>query len=238
MSEAYGSDFWRRAVLEGKGILSDIQIAFLELFAGLSDQDQFYLTGGTALAEYYLGHRLSYDLDLFTSQSDLIIPFSFQVERAAKAANIQIEVVRRFESFVEFQVKMGEEILKVDLALDAPFRFSPPEMTKTGVLVNGLKDIQADKTLAYFSRAEPRDAIDLFFLLQDVGIDRLVYLAQQKDPGFDLYWFAVSLNQVTNFPNEIERWPVKMLMACDVVELKRIFLELAMRVMTDLTEDN
>ena len=223
-------------MLEGKGILSDIQIAFLELFAGLPDQDQFYLTKGTALSEYYLGHRLSYDLDLFTSQSDLIIPFSFQIERAAKAANIGIEVVRRFESFVEFQVIMGEEILKVDLALNAPFRFSPPEMSETGVLVNGLEDIQADKTLAYFGRVEPRDAIDLYFLLKDAGYDRLVDLARQKEAGFDLYWFAVSLNRVAGFPDEIERWPVKMLVMCNVAELKRIFLDLAMRIMDELTK--
>jgi hypothetical protein len=225
-------------VLKGKGILSDIQKSFLELFAGLPDQKQFYLTGGTALAEYFLGHRLSYDLDFFTSQSDLILPFSFQVEKAAQAANIQVDVVRRFESFVEFQIKMGEEVLKVDLALDSPFRFSPPEPSETGVLVNGLEDIQADKTLAYFGRAEPRDAIDLFFLLDDVGMDRLVDLARQKDSGFDIYWFAISLNQVANFPNEIERWPVKMLVDCDVVELKRVFLGHAMRIMAELTESD
>jgi len=50
-------------VLKGRGILSEFQKAFLQLFASLPDQERFYLTGGTALAEYYLGHRLSYDLD-------------------------------------------------------------------------------------------------------------------------------------------------------------------------------
>lgn len=49
-------------MLKGKGILPNFQIAFLRLFAGLPDQEHFYLAGGTALAEYYLGHRLSYDL--------------------------------------------------------------------------------------------------------------------------------------------------------------------------------
>jgi len=28
--------------------------------------DNFYLSGGTALAEFYLGHRLSEDLDFFS----------------------------------------------------------------------------------------------------------------------------------------------------------------------------
>jgi hypothetical protein len=111
-------------VLRGKGILSDFQKAFLRLFASLPDQERFYLTGGTALAEYYLGHRLSYDLDLFTSEADLILPFSYRVEQAGQAAGMNVVVVRRFASFVEFQVSQGEANLKVDVALDSPFRFA------------------------------------------------------------------------------------------------------------------
>ena len=107
-------------MLKGKGILSEFQKAFLQLFASLPDQENFYLTGGTALAEYYLGHRLSFDLDLFTREADLIVPFSYQVEQAAKKAGWQARVVRRFASFVEFQINQGENALKIDLALDSP----------------------------------------------------------------------------------------------------------------------
>jgi hypothetical protein len=41
-------------VLRGRGLLTSIQRAFLKAFAGLPDQEHFYLVGGTALAEYYL----------------------------------------------------------------------------------------------------------------------------------------------------------------------------------------
>jgi hypothetical protein len=222
-------------VLKGKGILTDFQKAFLRLFAGLPDQERFYLTGGTALAEYYLGHRLSYDLDLFTGEADLIVPFSYRVEQAAQAAGLQVSVVRRFASFVEFQVSQGENTLKIDLALDSPFRFAPLEPSDTGVWVNDFQDIQTDKTLAFFGRAEPRDAIDLFFLLQMTKFEDLAELAHQKDTGFDLYWFAVALNRIAKFPDEMERWPVKMLVSCDPVELKRSFQSLAMSIMANLT---
>jgi hypothetical protein len=47
-------------------LLTPLQEQFLQVFATLPDQEQFYLTGGTALAEFYLGHHLSYDLDFFT----------------------------------------------------------------------------------------------------------------------------------------------------------------------------
>ena len=221
---------------KGKGILSGFQTSFLHFFASLPDQERFYLTGGTALAEYYLGHRLSYDLDLFTSDTGLIVPFSYQVEQAAQAAGMQVAVVRRFASFVEFQISQGEEQLKIDLALDAPFRFAPTELSDTGVWVNDFQDIQTDKTLAFFGRAEPRDAIDLYFLLQRTNFEELAELAHQKDSGFDLYWFAVALNRTSTFPDEIERWPVKMLVACDPLALKSSFRSLAIQIMAKHTE--
>jgi predicted nucleotidyltransferase component of viral defense system len=222
-------------MLKGKGILSDFQKTFLGLFASLPDQEHFFLTGGTALAEYYLAHRLSYDLDLFTSDAELIVPFSYRVEQVTRNANMGITVVRRFASFVEFQLSQGESQLKVDLALDSPFRFAPVELGDAGVLVNDFQDIQIDKTLAFFGRAEPRDAIDLYFLLQKTKLEELTELAHQKDTGFDLYWFAVALNRTAKFPDELERWPVKMLVECDPVELKRSFQSLAMKIMENHT---
>lgn len=218
-------------MLKGKGILSDHQKAFLRLFSSLPDQEQFYLTGGTALAEYHLGHRFSFDLDLFTSEADLILPFSYRIEQAAQFYDLQVNVVRRFASFIEFQASRGEDTLKIDLALDSPFRFAPVEQGDAGVMVNDFQDIQTDKMLAFFGRAEPRDAVDLFFLLQKTGFNELAELARQKDTGFDLYWFAVALNRVTKFPDEIENWPVKMLVDCDPVEIKRSFQDLAMQIM-------
>jgi hypothetical protein len=95
-------------MLKGKGTLSDFQRAFLQLFASLPDQKRFYLTGDTALAEYYLGHRLSYGLDLFTSDGDLILPFSYRLEQASQSAGWQVGIMRRFASFVQIQVSQGE----------------------------------------------------------------------------------------------------------------------------------
>ena len=66
------------------GLLTALQKEFLSVFSGLSDQAQFYLTGGTALAEYYLGHRLSIDLDFFTGVDNLILPTSYQIENACR----------------------------------------------------------------------------------------------------------------------------------------------------------
>ena len=68
------------------------------------------------------------------------------------------------------------------------------------MLVNDFQDIQTDKLLAFFGRAEPRDAIDLYFLLKKTSFEVLANLASQKDTGFDLYWFSISLNRTALFP--------------------------------------
>ncbi len=47
-------------------VISDIQKSILLDFPSVTDAGQFYLTGGTALAEFYLKHRKSNDLDFFT----------------------------------------------------------------------------------------------------------------------------------------------------------------------------
>ena len=143
--------------------------------------------------------------------------------------------MRRFASFIEYQVSQGAESIKVDLALDSPFRFAPAEVGDFGVKVNDLQDLQADKTLAFYGRTEPRDAVDFYFLLQTTSFEDLAEHAGQKDTGFDLYWFAIALNRTASYPDEIERWPVKMLADCDPVAMKRTYQGLAMQIMSKHT---
>lgn len=221
----------------GKGVLTTIQKDFLALFSGLPDQEHFYLAGGTALAEYYLGHRLSFDLDFFTSQEQLILPISYQIERLTNYNDLQIQVTRRFSTFVEFLVDREGDSLRVDLGLDSPFRFLPPVVSREGVLVNSYEDLCIDKLLAYYGRAEPRDAVDLHFILQQEPLDVLMERAAQKDSGFDLYWFAVALNRSAGFPDEAERWPVKMLKEWNPITIKQIFQDAALRIMASLDQD-
>ena len=66
------------------------------------------------------------------------------------------------------------------------------------------------------------------------NLSKSAKLAAQKDTGFDLYWFAVS-NRAQSFPDEIERWPVKMFLPCDPIHLKREFKILADDLMYKLT---
>ncbi len=221
-------------MLHSKGILSTTQKRILVFFGKLKDSASFNLTGGTALSDFYLGHRRSFDLDLFTSDKGLILPFSRTVEDEFPKQGFSVKVIHRFQSFVEFEIGEQEEKVRIQLALDSPFRFKPPEKSDIGIMVNNFHDLVVDKFLAFFGRAEPRDTIDLFFILKNTDINELLELASKKDPGFDLYWLAISLKRVKDFPNEIERWPVEMIVPVKAIEIKDLFSSMLLKIMDEI----
>lgn len=218
-------------MLKGKGTLAPIQKNLLVDFGKIRDASLFYLTGGTALAEFYLGHRRSYDLDFFTAEKELIIPFTKDIEESFLRQQFTLNVIRRFESFVELEVSKKGESVQLHFAYDSPFHFEEPRPSEFGVRINDYQDLIIDKLLAFFGRAEPRDAVDLFFILQNENFWRLLDLAPHKDPGFDLYWLAIALEKAREFPDGIDQWPVDMLIDVDARELKTTFLSLAHEIM-------
>ena len=221
-------------MLKGKGIISKLQREVINALKDITDFSYFYLTGGTALSEFYFGHRKSYDLDIFTTQRGLILPFSRIIEEKLKKEKFDINVIRRFESFAEFEISQQNEIIKTQFALDSPFRFEEPLDSDLEIKINDYNDIIVDKLLAFFGRVEPRDAVDLYFILKKENFWKLTGLAKQKDPGFDLYWMAASLEKVKSFPDNINRWPVEMLIEIDIAKLKNKFLSLAIEIMDKL----
>lgn len=218
-------------LLKGKGIITPIQRDLLFEFGKIPETASFYLTGGTALAEFYLGHRRSYDLDLFTGEGNLIIPFARVLEGKLLREQYVFNVIRRFESFVEIEVKREDESIMLHLAYDAPFRFEAPNPSEFGIMINDYQDLIVDKLLTFFGRWKHRDAIDLFLILRSEPIETLMEMARQKDPGFDLYWFSAALKEVGEFPDEIGQWPVDLLVEVDAKEIKGEFLSLARELM-------
>lgn len=216
-----------------KGLLTRLQVTILKEIQHLSDVGRFYLAGGTALAEYYLGHRLSFVLDLFTTEQGLVVPFSRLAEGHLPKRDLGVAVMRRLESFVDLEVAQEENTVRVQFAYDSPYRFAPPVETSLGK-VNDFQDLIVDKLLAFFGRAEPRDAVDLAFIFEEVDPWELIELAPAKDPGFDLYWFALALRKVEGFPNDVERWPVEMKKPLSPPKLKGDFQTLADEIMARL----
>ena len=221
-------------MLKSKGIITNFQKEILSSFSSSPDSEHFYLSGGTALADFYFGHRFSYDLDLFTTKEKLVFPFSRIVEKRLKK-KFSINVTRRFQTFVEFELSRKNEATRIQLAYDSPFRFAEPLESNLEIKVNDYKDIIIDKFLTFFGRTELRDAVDLFFILRKEDFWGLTKFASQKDPGFDLYWMAVALEKVKEFPDDIKRWPVEMILEVKAGDLKDKFLNLAKEIMGKIT---
>lgn len=183
-------------------LITELQLQLLKALSNRPEREAFCLSGGTALAVFYLKHRKSRDLDLFASVEDIIIPFSFAFEKVLQDSGLKVERKRSFPSFVEMIVSSRLESTVVQLALDSPFRLEPPiePAEFPGLRVDSLADLSANKTLALFGRAVLRDFIDVYFLVHSgVKKEELIRKAQAKDPGFDLYWFAVALGQAETF---------------------------------------
>ena len=191
-------------------ILTKGQRAILQCVSTVPGQEQFYLTGGTALAYFYLQHRQSHDLDLFTTTEELIIPWSHQLEAALHARGMTTERRRGVASFVELVVQEGPAMTLVQLALDAACRFEPtktfPEFPR--LQVDSLADLAANKLLALFGRAMLRDFLDVYALVHHGGFspEALMAQAQRKDPGFDVYWLGVALERITAFNDTAPEW--------------------------------
>lgn len=188
------------------GIISDIQQEVLAGFSGVLDHEHFYLTGGTALAYFYLRHRKSNDLGFFTADEEILLPFSYHLEEILKTKTTGVQRQRGFASFVELLVEKDKETTIIHLACDSAYRL---EQTKEfpefpGLRIDSLKDIAANKLLALFGRATLRDFIDVYFLSKKAKFTQqgLMEKAKLKDPGFDLYWLGVALERINTFKDD------------------------------------
>jgi len=184
-------------------IITPLQKEILKIFPEIEDSNAFYLTGGTALAAFYLTHRKSNDLDFFTGEENILTPFSFRLEKKLRDQQINTERRRGLHSFVELVVNKGDESTLIHIAQDAPFRLEPPiELPEfPGLKIDSLVDIASNKLLALFQRATLRDFIDIYFLIKENHFtsEKLIKLAKEKDPGFELYWLGVAFERINVF---------------------------------------
>jgi len=157
---------------------------------GLGQQD-YYLTGGTALSEFYLQHRYSDDLDFHTRKySSLEEDFKRFLE-ILDLLGLQIEIQRRFDEIMTLSVHSAEnkdEKLKIEFNRDATVMLAPA-LVRDKVIVDSFEDIAANKVCTILSRGpdEPKDFVDLYFILNEseYNLDYLIGRAQEKEAAFD-----------------------------------------------------
>jgi predicted nucleotidyltransferase component of viral defense system len=192
-------------------------------------QDEFFLTGGTALAALYLHHRYSVDLDLFTENPAAVAQVVPTMREIADRLELEITFTRTLSTFLEaFVASLDGERVEFDFAQDSPYRLEPirfdPELQ---LAVDNPTDIACNKLSALFDRAEPKDFVDVYFIVREfLPFEQLVTLARRKHVGMDDYWLAMALAQV----EKISVLP-RMVKPLSLDELEAFFLARAKELM-------
>lgn len=182
----------------------------------------FYLSGGTALAAYYLKHRLSEDLDFFAEKdfnSAFIHSFAEKLEAILKSSKMRFEhIYDRYQFFFEDQ---GEG-LKVEFTKYAFSQLEPPTIYD-GMRVDSFRDIAANKLMALLDRFEPKDFVDLFFILPKRKLKDILKDVKMK---FGLEVSNIFLGGELMKVKRIAALP-RMISPLTVEELKEFFIQKA-----------
>lgn len=189
-----------------KTILSANQIKILE---SISDDKilcrSFYLTGGTALAEYYLKHRLSEDLDFFSEEE--FNPQAISVFFAKNKKALGIKKVDFQQSFNRnlFFLYLKNDIIKTEFTY-FPFPRIEKKVKENKLFIDSLTDIAVNKLFTIYQKPRSRDFIDLYLILKKTGwqIEDLVKKAKIK---FDWHIDYLQLGSQFLLAKEVKDFP-------------------------------
>lgn len=202
-------------------ILTNGQKLVLETVSGEPRLKYFYLSGGTALTAFYLYHRLSDDLDFFSfdeADSVFLYEFAEKLKKTLGATGFRFERLNNRNQFF-FDLNGGE--LKVEFTRYPFHQLEKPNQLE-GILVDSLRDIAANKLATVLDRFDPKDFVDLYFLLREIDISEIRADVQEKF-GYKVstIFLAGELAKV----RRIEALP-KILKPITVRELKDFFADL------------
>ncbi len=152
----------------GKTILTPKQSLFLELIQKEPQiTKHFYLTGGTALSEFYLQHRISYDIDLFTEKKEVDQRLTDAFLKKLSPA-LSVKKIKRSQFLGLFSYVLvfeDEQELKVDLNY-YPFPRIQKGTRYKNLEVDSVYDIAVNKLQTIFTKPRSRDYLDLYFIMR------------------------------------------------------------------------
>lgn len=206
-------------------ILTSLQNRFLQIFFNSFLKQDFFLTGGTALSAFYLQHRLSQDIDLFTLNQKLEFnAVNAEILKIISSLSGKIEHQISSPTFLQFIFKTNRDELKIDIVKDTPVHFGSLKKI-SNFQIDSLKNIAVGKLLALFGRADAKDFIDLYFLLEvekKFTFNKLYNLAKKKDIGLSEFYLAGMIKKV----EEIEYFP-QIIRPINKKKLRIYFLNLS-----------
>ena len=179
------------------------------------------------MAEFYLHHRYSEDIDLFTLDVNSFQAIVQDIPAIANEIGSTWSAGAVAENFrsVFFQ-RSSEPSLKIDLVREVGPQFGDkPHYDRW--FVDAELNIAVNKVTALFGRAAEKDFADLYFMLRGkYTLEQLLPLAKEKDPGLIEFFFAGMLQRVA----KLKSLP-RMIQPLTLAELSAFFLPLAEQIM-------
>ena len=183
--------------------LTPLQKDFLQKFFRTHFGEKFYLGAGTALAAFYLHHRHSEDLDLFTLDQDLNFDeVNAEIQKIARQLSLALKHHVSTSTFLQFIFETPQnDALKVDIIREIPVHFGEVK-NFDGIIVDSLENIAVGKLLSIYGRFDGKDFVDLYFLIKEKGFDFDTLLEQVKEkyPGLNELYLAGNIADVELLP--------------------------------------
>lgn len=217
-----------------KSILGEAQIALLKEI-GQSDfiAQNFYLTGGTALAGFYLHHRYSEDLDFFSEKEFDIVQLDVALKKIKeKLAISKIDYQQAYNRNLFF-FHIGSDIVKTEFTY-FPFPRIEQGKSEYGIQIDSLLDIATNKLFSIYQRTRARDYIDLYIIIKEKGYN-MGELTKKAKLKFDWHIDAFQLGTQFIKSKEVEDFP-RMLAEIHPEEWRNFFLEEAKKLRDDIVE--
>lgn len=213
---------------ENSKALTPLKRDFLRRF--FEHDQSFFLTGGSALGIFYLDHRLSYDLDFFTTEpgqvnwhrlQNLVLGITLEIGGQCRSITASPE-------FHRFELTRGSEREILDFVMERVPQVDPRKQQFGTIRVDTLREICANKLGTLIGRCELKDLIDLYFLHQR-GLDVVAHLAdaQRKEGGLDPAMISYLLAAV-----RVERIPEYVLQPLSPQDLQAFIGDLQQRFAT------
>lgn len=209
---------------EKSSAVTPLKRDFLKSF--FSKEKRFFLTGGSALGLFYLNHRYSYDLDLFSTEPVEWIELDGIVRLCGRETGMTLELLRDTPTFRRYRLSRNKESEIVDFVLDANPQMDPDKPWIDHIRVDTLHEITLNKITTLISRCELKDLVDLYFLEKEgIRIEDCVEEALCKDGGLDPAMFSLLLNNM-----KITELPEYLIKPLTLDELRRFVDELKQRM--------
>lgn len=171
--------------------------------ANLSFISQFYLAGGTGLA-LHLGHRFSVDLDFFSPTPDAVGPDVRAALREALDDPTLSITHDKDATFVVIWRGVGVSFFRLHF-----YPLVQQPVLVEGVPVATVEEIGAMKLAAIIDRGTRKDLVDLYYILQQVPIERLFEVAAEKYAR--VRTFAISATRALAYFDDAEALPMPVM---------------------------